>query len=86
MQTDDVRTHLSCGSFTAPTLACITEGIDTLPARPTRVDAEKISNTSFLLRWSFDRANLNPIDYFNINITLGMCGPCPAYNCHLSEM
>ena len=27
MQTDDVRTHLSCGAFTAPTLACIAEGI-----------------------------------------------------------
>ena len=26
-QTDDVRTHLSCGSFTAPTLACISEGV-----------------------------------------------------------
>ena len=26
-QTDDVRTHLSCGAYTAPTLACIAEGI-----------------------------------------------------------
>ena len=26
-QTDDVRTHLSCGAFTAPTLACISEGV-----------------------------------------------------------
>lgn len=27
VQTDDVRSHLACGSFTAPTLACIAEGI-----------------------------------------------------------
>lgn len=29
VQTDDVRTHLSCGGYTAPTLACIAEGIGT---------------------------------------------------------
>ena len=27
LQSDDVRTHLSCGAYTAPTLACIAEGI-----------------------------------------------------------
>jgi hypothetical protein len=27
VQTDDVRTHISCSAYTAPTLACIAEGI-----------------------------------------------------------
>jgi hypothetical protein len=27
LQTDDVRTHISCSAFTAPTLACIAEGV-----------------------------------------------------------
>ena len=27
MQTDDIRTHIACSEFTAPTLACIAEGV-----------------------------------------------------------
>jgi hypothetical protein len=69
-QTDDVRTHLSCGAFTAPTLACISEGVDTLPSRPARLDAENITDTSILLRWSLDENSITPIEYFNINLTL----------------
>ncbi len=30
VQTDDVRTHISCSAYTAPTLACIAEGISEL--------------------------------------------------------
>ena len=27
VQTDDIRSHVSCSAFTAPTLACIAEGV-----------------------------------------------------------
>ena len=89
MQTDDVRTHLSCGSFTAPTLACIAEGIgkilkritstffntfsifpDTLPSRPAVLDAENVTDTSFILRWSHDQNSVNPVTHYKINVTL----------------
>ena len=30
VQTEDVRTHISCSAYTAPTLACIAEGVSEL--------------------------------------------------------
>jgi hypothetical protein len=43
---------------------------DTLPSRPARLDAENITDTSILLRWSLDENSITPIEYFNINMTL----------------
>ena len=43
---------------------------DTLPSRPTRLDAENITDTSILLRWSLDENTITPIEFFIINMTL----------------
>ena len=34
------------------------------------MDAENITDTSILLRWSLDENSITPIEYFNINLTL----------------
>ena len=43
---------------------------DTLPSKPARLDAENITDTSILLRWSLDTNSVNPVEYFNVNMTL----------------
>ena len=42
-QTDDVRTHLSCGAFTAPTLACISEGVGKIDIFTLRLKWKKMT-------------------------------------------
>ena len=53
---------------------------DTLPTRPSRIDAENITDTSILLRWSLGENSITPIEYFNINMTLVSNLKHPAEN------
>ena len=49
-QTDDARTHISCAAYTAPTLACIAEGVDIIPPQPQELRADQVMDTKFILR------------------------------------
>ena len=48
---DDARSHVSCNAFTAPTLACIAEGINILPARPEELEITRVTESDLTLEW-----------------------------------
>ena len=81
VQTDDARTHVACAAYTAPTLACIAEGVDILPPQPTELVAEDIMDSSFVLKWAAkefreegslaeEERDTPPITNFSVNVTL----------------
>ena len=41
-----------------------------MPSKPSRLDAENITDTSLIIRWILDNNSVNPVEYFNINMTL----------------
>ena len=43
---------------------------DTLPSRPSYLNAENIKDTSFDVRWTMDSNSVNAINSYNINVTL----------------
>ena len=43
---------------------------DTLPSRPKYFNAENITEKSLLMRWTMDTNSVNPIEFYNINVTL----------------
>ena len=48
---DDARSHVACNTFTAPTLACIAEGINILPARPEELEVTRVTESDLTLEW-----------------------------------
>ena len=81
IQTDDVRTHISCAAYTAPTLACIAEGVNILPPQPTELSAINVTDSSFILTWSADPyrndqdvadevRDTPPVEKFVVNATI----------------
>eukprot|EP00090_Calanus_glacialis_P031499 TRINITY_DN5209_c0_g1_i1.p1 TRINITY_DN5209_c0_g1~~TRINITY_DN5209_c0_g1_i1.p1 ORF type:complete len:1460 (-),score=250.05 TRINITY_DN5209_c0_g1_i1:454-4833(-) len=51
VQTDKIKSLFSCSSYTAPTLACIAAGIETLPKQPQGFSVEALNDTSIKIEW-----------------------------------
>ena len=41
-----------------------------MPSRPKYINAENVTDKSFSMRWSMDSNSVNPIEFYNINVTL----------------
>ncbi|XP_015790397.1 Ig-like and fibronectin type-III domain-containing protein 1 [Tetranychus urticae] len=65
-----VTDHFACMDYAAPLLACIAEGVLTLPPQPKEVSAEPASPTEILIKWSKPSAKQQTlVDWYQINIT-----------------
>lgn len=51
LQTDNIKTLFSCAAYTAPTLACIADGIQTLPRMPQDFSATVVNSSSLRVSW-----------------------------------
>ena len=51
-QTNSIKSLFSCAPYTAPTLACIAAGIETLPARPDKFAVESVNDTAIRVEWA----------------------------------
>ncbi|TRY80837.1 hypothetical protein TCAL_04329 [Tigriopus californicus] len=71
-RSDALKTHLACSQYTAPTLACIAEGISILPGRPEELEAVDLGSNSFTLKWRPAGSSEMRQDHFKITLeTLG---------------
>ncbi|RWS04782.1 Ig-like and fibronectin type-III domain-containing protein C25G4.10-like protein, partial [Dinothrombium tinctorium] len=64
-----VADHFICMDYAAPILACIAEGVQTLPPQPKNVIVEPISKSELLVRWDVVESLKHLIDGFEINVT-----------------
>ena len=65
-----VTDHMICMDFAAPMLACIAEGIETLPPQPEDVTIEPISSTELRIKWmKSEHPKRTQTDSYQINIT-----------------
>jgi hypothetical protein len=67
---DTVSDHYTCMDYAAPVLACIAEGIETLPPQPEEVFVEPISTTQLRIKWfKSDNPKDAQTDSYQINVT-----------------
>ena len=67
---DDARSHVACNTFTAPTLACIAEGVNILPARPEELEVTRVTESDLTLEWRIPRTRTegSRADMFKIRV------------------
>lgn len=58
-----VTDHFTCLNYAAPLLACVAEGIETLPQPPRDLTVEPVSPNEIKVRW------IHPDNYDKVNIT-----------------
>jgi len=68
-QTDDIKSQFSCSAYTAPTLACISAGIETLPKQPEGFSAEALTDTSIRVSWLPAGRNDRLTYSYKVNVT-----------------
>lgn len=65
-----VTDHMTCMDYAAPMLACIAEGIETLPPPPEDVTIEPISSTELRIKWfKSEHQKIARTDSYQINVT-----------------
>lgn len=65
-----VTDHFTCMNYAAPVLACIAEGIETLPPQPEDVAIEPLSTTELKISWKKPKAAVAAkIEFYQINVT-----------------
>ena len=65
-----VTDHFVCMDYAAPMLACIAEGIQTLPPPPEDVIVEPVSSSELTVKWfNPEKAPIAPTDSYHINVT-----------------
>lgn len=69
VQTDNIKTQFSCAAYTAPTLACISAGIDLLPGRPLDFSAAVLNESAVRLTWTAPRSDPRLTLEYKINVT-----------------
>lgn len=89
-----VTDHFTCMDYAAPLLACIADGVQTLPPQPKEVTAEAISQTEILIKWKKPpQEQQKLVDVYQINITqlhsfdgpMGIEGDSPPlYGLHIT--
>eukprot|EP00092_Neocalanus_flemingeri_P093803 GFUD01119242.1.p1 GENE.GFUD01119242.1~~GFUD01119242.1.p1 ORF type:complete len:1460 (+),score=180.34 GFUD01119242.1:219-4598(+) len=69
VQTDNIKSMFSCSAYTAPTLACIAAGIETLPKQPQGFSAEALNDTSIRLHWLPPAKTDHLTQSYRVNVT-----------------
>jgi hypothetical protein len=65
-----VTDHFLCMSYAAPMLACIAEGIETLPPQPEDITIEAISTSELKIKWYKPKeSQKGKTDSYQINVT-----------------
>lgn len=64
-----VLDHFTCMDYTAPVLACIAEGVQTLPPPPKEMTVDPISATEIKIFWLKPDRSAELIDNFQLNVT-----------------
>ncbi|RWS28779.1 Ig-like and fibronectin type-III domain-containing protein C25G4.10, partial [Leptotrombidium deliense] len=64
-----VSDHFTCMDYAAPVLACIAEGVQTLPPQPKNIFVEPVSSSELSVKWSVPEKSKHLIDGFQINCT-----------------
>lgn len=64
-----VLDHFTCMQYTAPVLACIAEGVSTLPPQVQEVTIDPMSSSELLVKWSLPSKDIHLIDSMVINVT-----------------
>merc|ERR1719322_996152 len=68
-QSDSIKSLFSCAIYTAPTLACIAVGVETLPKQPQGFSVESVNDTAVRISWVPSDKNEKFTENYQINIT-----------------
>ncbi|KAI1291848.1 Ig-like and fibronectin type-III domain-containing protein 2 [Halotydeus destructor] len=64
-----VLDHFTCMDYSAPVLACIAEGVMTLPPQPKEVNVEPVSSSELRISWKHADQGAHLIDMYQVNVT-----------------
>lgn len=68
-QTDKIKSLFSCSTYTAPTLACIAAGIETLPKQPQGFSVEALNDTAIKIDWLAPERGDGLTHGYHLNVT-----------------